>query len=444
MIHWKEFFAFEERNKLFDLEEEGLFVWDILRFHAYLDYMWDNFQEQQQQKQRKLGFVLRQVRRLRSLAGFLFRRARPNLFFVYSRDRMPDGRFFDRNAHDFLQRIAGDSDILETFEPGGIRYVYRVSLFNLAHLFRRVYYRFYRHRDYSSLLEKINGQLGLKWENGHINRHIGFFKGERLFFRWLFRWKRTRRVYVSFHVPKALYCAAREMGVEAVEFQHGIIDRGHIAYHYPQKITPEGPVYCPDLLLTFSDFWCRDIHYPVKRIVPVGNSVLAEMVGGGKAFDPESQVLGFISADVFGLSLAALAIEYARLHPGDRILFKLHPNQFSRRKDFAGLFRDYPAIRVVTNEQPTEKVILSCDAIVLIQSTIAYQALQAGIPVFIYKRMTYYRHAHIFHSPNVRLIDHASQIVLNGKPRPVVEDIYFEDFDERVYHYLYAEQATDH
>ena len=443
MIHWKEFLKFEKQNKLFQLEEDGLYIWDILRFPAYLDYMWDNYQDERQ-KHRKGELLVRQLRRLWSLIKFIFRRSKPNLFFIHSRDRMPDGRFFDKVTHDFLQRIAGESHILETFEAPGVEYAYPISLFNCAYLFRRLYYQFYRDRDYSELVEKINTQLGLNWDNRRINRYIGFFKGERLFYRWLFRWKKTKRVYVSFDVPKAIYCAAREKGVETVEFQHGIIDKGHIAYNYPQEIVADGRVYCPDMLLTFSDFWCRDIHYPVKQIVPVGNSVLAEMELGGKVFDPASQVIGFISADVFGQSLASLAIEYTKLHPADRILFKLHPNQFSRVKQYSQLFLDYPAIRVVTNEQPTEKVILSCDAVVLIQSTIAYQALQAGIPVFIYKRMTYYRHGHIFHSPNVRLIDNAKQIVLTGKPKPGPGDIYFEDFDERVYQFLYAEQATDH
>jgi len=425
--------AFEEKNDLFQLEEDGLYIWDILRFHVYVNYMWDNFRDQQP-KQSAFGLLLKLIRRLVYLIRFLFRPARPHLFYLHSRDRQPGGRFYDKNAHDFLQRMAGESHILETCEGRGMRYVYPVSLFNPANLFNRLYYWLYRERDYSGLVELINRELDLKWDNRNINRHISYFRSERIFYNWLFRMKKPKRVYVTFNLPKALYCAARESGVETIEFQHGIIDRGHIAYNYPAAIRAGGRVYCPDLLLTFSGFWCRDINYPVKRIIPVGNTVLADVEITGKTFDPESRVVGFISADVFGHSLAELAIQYAQLHPNDHILFKLHPNQFSRRKEYYKLFQHYPAILVITNERPTEKVILSCDAIVLIQSTIAYQALQAGIPVFIYKRMTYYRHAHIFTSPNVRLIDDARQVVLsNKKVSPGPDDIFFEEFNERVY-----------
>jgi hypothetical protein len=431
--HWEKFLEFEVKNDLFLLEEDGLYIWDILRFHVYLNYMWDNFPDQQA-RQPMAGLLIKSWKRLIFLIRFLLRPSRPNLFYLHSRDRQPDGRFYDKNANDFLQRLAGESHILETCEAPKMRYQYPVSLFSPANLFNRWHYWFYRRRDHSALVEKINAELGLHWDNRAVNRHISYFKSERLFYKWLFRMKRTKRVYVTYSLPKGLFCAARESGVETVEFQHGIIDRGHLGYHYPPGIRAGGRVYCPDLLLTFSGFWCHDINFPVKQIIPVGNTVLADIEMTGKIPDPDSRVIGFISADVFGHSLAGLAMEYARLHPRDQLLFKLHPNQFSRKKEYCKLLGDYPNVRVITNEQPTEKVILGCDAIVLIQSTIAYQALQAGIPVFIYKRMTYYRHSHIFSSPNVRLIDHARQIILsNQHVAPGPDDIFFEEFDERVY-----------
>ena len=427
--------AFETENDLFELKEDGLYIWDILRFFVYLDYTYGP-QPVRRPKRRLLDVLLKQVRRGASLISFLFRKSRPNLFYIHSRDKMPDGRHFDRNAHDFLQRMAGESHILEIYENPHTDYFYPVSLFNFGNLVRRAYRLFYHRRKHDLLVEKINGQLGLHWNNRIINLHIGNFKADRLFYRWLFRLKRVKRVYTT-TMPKGIYCAARECGMEVMEFQHGIIDTGHISYNYPAELRDSKKVYCPDVLLTFSDFWCQDVHFPGKRVVAVGNSVLAaDMEMGVKlpAPDPKSRMIVFISGDVFGRSLAELAIGYIRLYPEDTIAFKLHVNQFNHRQEYDDLFRDFPAIRVFTNEQPTEKLILSCSAIVLIQSTVAYQALQAGIPVFIYKQLTYYRHAHIFNNRNVRLIDDASQIVLTGKPnQPGPRDIFFEAFDEKVY-----------
>ena len=433
MVYWEKFLEFEQKNELFQLEEDGMYVWDILRHHVYAEYQWDNYKAQAQLKEPPFRMLVALLRRFCYLILFLFRKSRPNLFYIHSREKGPDGRFLDRNTYDFLQRMGKDAFILETYEGKGVKYSYPVHLINPASLFNRVYGLFYKKKDFSWLADKINGDLGLQWSNDTVNRHIQYFRSERMFFRWLFRLKKIQRLYVAFNSQKSHYCAARECGIQTIEFQHGIIDRGHVDYNYPPGIDAGSRVYCPDVLLTYSHFWSREVNYPVKQVLAVGNTIAAQIGHAGRPVHPGLLTIGFISADVFGVRLAELAIEYAKLNPGNQLLFKLHPNQFSRRKEYIERFRQFPGIHVITNEQPTGAMILGCDAVVLIQSTIAYEALQAGVPVFIYKRMTYYRHAHIFESPNVILFDDASEIVIKDRVAPATEEIFFEEFDESVY-----------
>ena len=439
LIHWKKFLEFEEEQDLFALREEDLYIWDIIRFHVYLDYMWENFEEQRAKRKTSQKWAL-SLKRIGYLLSFLFKKTRPNLFFTNSRDRAVDGKFYDKNADDFLRRLHEKAHIIETYQLSTGRYVYPVSLINPASLLNVLHHAFYRKRDYSALLEKINGTLGLKWNNDKINRLISDFKSEMAFYSFLFRFRKPNRIYVTQNgLQKALFYAARNYNIETVEFQHGIIDPGHIAYNYPAGIQFESPIYIPDIFLTFSPFWARDIHYPVKKIIPVGNTGFAHT--GVSDVYPSSPansapIVGFVSADVFGQELSQLAREYAAIAPDTTILFKLHPNEFARKKEFEAGFAQHPNIRVITNEQPTETVIRACSAIVLIQSTIAYQALQAGVRVFIYKKMTWYRHEHIFDNPNVRLIDHASEIDLAGSTGDIPPVVFFETFNESIYHQL--------
>ncbi len=433
MFYRQKFLEFESKNDLFQLEEDGIYVWDVLRHHVFVEYSWDNYVDQGPLKEPALRLLRRLLRRAWYLIVFLFRRSRSNLFFIHSRDRGPDGRFLDRNAYDLLQRMGKDSFLLETFEGDGVRYAYPVDLINPASIFNRVYGLFYKNRDYSDLVDKINSELGLRWDNAIVNRHMRYFRSEGLFFRWVFRFKKIKRLYVSFHSQKSHYYAARMCGIESIEIQHGVMDYGHLDYNYPPEIVAGGRVHCPDLLLTYGAFWSREINYPVKKVLAIGNSFVSRIGHTERPAPSGALTLLFISADVFGVKLAGLAIEYVELNPGSTILFKLHPNQFSRRKEYLDRFRRHPGIRVVTNEQPTSQLILNCDAVVLIQSTIAYEALQAGVPVFIYKRMTYLRHASIFNHPNVSVIDNAQEIVFVEKPSAAAGDIFFEEFDESVY-----------
>jgi hypothetical protein len=91
LMHWEKFLAFEEENHLFQLKEDGLYIWDILRFHVYLDYMWENFRNPAPRQKLRNKLKL-SVTRLAYLVAFLFSRSRPNLFLTCSRDKTPDGR----------------------------------------------------------------------------------------------------------------------------------------------------------------------------------------------------------------------------------------------------------------------------------------------------------------------------------------------------------------
>jgi hypothetical protein len=434
LIHWKNFFTFEETHDLFQLKEGDLYLWDIVRFDIYLDYLWGRNKQGESSKAAWYKVAMISLPRILYLCTYLFKKSKPNLFFVNSRDRTEDGRFYDKCVDDFLKRLYPESHIIETNQISSKKYLYPVSLIHPAYILNEIYFLFYKHKDYSSLVHLINQELGVSWNNKDINRLVSDFKSEKLFYSILFRLKRTKRVYITQNgLQKALFAAAKKHHIQTVEFQHGIIDAGHLAYNYPPGVTAGSAIYIPDVFLTFSTFWGKDINYPVAETIPVGNSVLSN-----STFPTDSKsckpVL-FISGDVFGQELSDLAMSYATLYPDNTIHYKLHSNEYVRTKKFVDTFSNYPNIKVLTNEYPTEYLISSCRAIVLIQSTIAYQALQLGIPVFIYKRSTYYRHAHIFNSPNVYLIDGANDIVFSKQEKQSpASNIFFEKFDESTYY----------
>ncbi len=56
--------------------------------------------------------------------------------------------------------------------------------------------------------------------------------------------------------------------------------------------------------------------------------------------------------------------------------------------------------------------------------------------MFIYKRMTYYRHGHIFDNANIRLIDNAQEIILADEKTNSAGKVFFESFNEDIYHTL--------
>ena len=71
--------------------------------------------------------------------------------------------------------------------------------------------------------------------------------------------------------------AARLAGLVVAEYQHGAISRGHDAYNVADAITRSDGYksILPDFLLTYGDWWSKQVNIPVKKIA-IGNPHLTE------------------------------------------------------------------------------------------------------------------------------------------------------------------------
>lgn len=60
--------------------------------------------------------------------------------------------------------------------------------------------------------------------------------------------------------------SCKELGIKVFEYQHGVVDRFHLAYNYP-AIKSDYLDYLPDVFLTFGPYWSLLLtNYPVKKI----------------------------------------------------------------------------------------------------------------------------------------------------------------------------------
>lgn len=431
---WQSFLAFEERNKLFLLKDEkNIFVWDVIRFHAYLAYLWPGAKEAKANESAKKK-IRRHIISGLSLLRFLLTlyRKKKYLFFLCSRDRLPDGRFYDKNAQDVLACVQKDSFLLETFYNDSGRYAYPSRVFNPNYTFISLYSRFVRQQyNYEDLVTLINNELGIGWTNNTINSYLNAFRAEYRFYAFLFKAKGIRKIFLTQNgIQKALLAAAKDQHIPVSEFQHGIIDQGHLAYNYPDSINNSDNIYVPDLFLSFGDFWTNGIHFPVKKVIPIGNS--AYFSG---APSPEKKanldILTVASSDIFGKRLAELTKEFSRLNHHVPVYFKLHPNQFREKEWYQSIFIGFANVEIISNEYSIPELISKSKGVLAIQSTAVYEALQAGRQVFILQEDSFYRHAHIFGLQNVHLINNATELTTAFRQNTVKEKVtFFQDFNK--------------
>lgn len=200
-------------------------------------------------------------------------------------------------------------------------------------------------------------------------------------------------------LEKALFQAAHEAGIAVVEAQHGLIGHAHPAYSYPRSLRPGSLQTLPDLFLTFSEYWSRACHYPAGHCEAVGNDRF--YVRPLPLPPPGAGAVMAISADIYHAVLSRWLRPAAAALPARRFIYKLHPNQHTGFAAIRDEFRDLPNVEVVDSSVAAPSLLPAVSHVVVVQSTVLQEALQAGRQVCVLPELNYRMHEADFHRPQV-------------------------------------------
>ncbi|MGE4239657.1 hypothetical protein [Ramlibacter sp.] len=214
---------------------------------------------------------------------------------------------------------------------------------------------------------------------------------------------------------KGMFLAAKERGIPVVELQHGASTRHTIYWSYPTSITADEPgLSLPFAYLTYSEYWRRNTHFPVRLTRAIGNdSLFTERVAS------DGRDVLMVSSYMYREALADLAREIAAMDRSQLVYFKLHPHEFDRKEEIIAGFTGHANIHVVCDELAFPELFRKCGYAVGVQSTVFYFALQAGCRVCLLKRSNYFWHDDIL--DHVELFEDA-QALHDITHRPGGED----------------------
>jgi len=234
---------------------------------------------------------------------------------------------------------------------------------------------------------------------------IHTFRENRNYYRKLFAKFRPK---VIICINSGFFCgmfsAAREMQVPTIELQHGASSFRTIFWSYPKSIPASHPgLSLPTAYLTYSDFWNRNTHYPVRYSNSIGSDYFYQKPIAGN----DNGVL-IVSSYMYRESLLSLALDLADLDKEKNIYFKLHPHEFNQKDAVVAACGGKENIIVVCGEIEFPELFKLCNYVVGVHSTTLYIALQARKKVCLFKRANYFWHDDIF--DHVELFDSANEL----------------------------------
>jgi hypothetical protein len=402
------FFDLEEKYNLNYQEIQGCFAWQLIRMHLYYDItrkaeLFGAPQQKSLSLADKFATFLPFFKNSLLHNPFSGKYHRDILIFDHPRKVIFNGEYCDIYSKFIVDFLNGDYsfEVLEspylnhhyTKKQDYILYTDAIQLGSYVHKkFTKVEFT----QKETELISKVqselenafNVKLNIPWM---LKLHILNFQYDYKKYVDLFKKRKPKQVFVVVAYENlAVVAAAKYLGIEVVELQHGTITRYHLGYSYPEKTRKNGEIpYFPDKILSFGDYWMNEDMSPIdmKNVIPVGFPYFEYQ---SKDFigleDIDNQVL-FISQGVIGKYLSKLALEFAKDNGDLKIIYKLHPGEYETwRQNYpelveASAFDNFEVID--SSEIPLYRLLAESNYQVGAFSTAIYEGMMFGCKTFI-------------------------------------------------------------
>ena len=436
----EKFFSIEKRLGLFADRSGGIPWWDAVRYRVYEFVFAALTSAPAVPTMRKPLFVralaLAKRSSLNAMLQLRVRSSKCDVMVLRAPRQIRNGCRLDPGIDDFVALCPGRALTINTFP----RYYHLPRRGSSG---REVIIG----RALDHLMEALKLEFRGSWSESALRKNIAvqladFVTDSDVYRRLFARLQPGLVIMTQNGIEKAFFAAAHAAGIRVVEGQHGLIGYSHAAYSYPRDVE-----YCdrstfPAVFLTFSEYWVRTCFYPAGRSVVIGNDHFAI-----DALPPPTDPGGvmFVSADIYHDVLAEWVTRLARATPDRRIIYKLHPNQQHSSRAIQQQLGAFENIEVIDASISARTLLSRVAHVVLIQSTVALEALQTGRRVCILPVSNYRVHKDLFEFGAVTVTPSLDDLVraLEKPPEATAPPRFFDPFDEAAARELLRELCVD-
>lgn len=215
---------------------------------------------------------------------------------------------------------------------------------------------------------------------------LASFATARVLYRALLRRHRPRTVYCVCAYGSALapmISAARELGIESVELQHGVISRYHMGYSYPVLPSAGRLAYGPDKLYAWGSPWDElmraDLAPELWNVVTYGFPHFEQRKARYAGVPKIAGRVLVLSQTVLTDRLAETVLAALPALGGREIVYKLHPGEYSSWHRHVSLVRlsQQSNVRIVTDAD-LYQLMAEAEVQVGVFSTALYEGLAFG------------------------------------------------------------------
>ncbi len=443
-VFTERFFAMEVVEGLFDRQDsDGLRYWDVLRhdIYYYLYLVQIGRIPAVANTRRQRSRIMRWLAEVYALLHCRFvalrlRIRRPRYLFVTASRNRIGGDWIDVICDESVRHFGKEAFVLETYTSRSA-YLWPRNRHGVAGAVCRM------PTDVRAVDPTIADELALIFkryfvEPVHVNNlRVLVEAGIRAYCQQA----RYFDLLPSAHAPevmlvvasgvlKGMFSMAHKHRVGVLEFQHGLISSLHPYYSYPRHVRYEQlPPFFPGRLLIFADFWGEDLHFAGIDKISVGTDHYCKAAANTVGVTREAWLI--VTAARYHVALSALTRSLAERLSERKLIYKLHPQQYAHMDGIRREFASYPNVEVCAGEWSMEELFAQAGALITVQSTVVYEALQAGLHVVLMTWDDYQVHENVFRfCSQCANADDVIRALQKTIPTTLQDQTFFDRYDQ--------------
>lgn len=275
-----------------------------------------------------------------------------------------------------------------------------------------------------------------------FKNHILNFQYEYKKYIKLFSKRKPKKIFVVVAYQNfPIVAAAKDLGIEVLELQHGLIGSYHLGYSYPNsRLNGEIP-YFPDKILTFSEYWLSNDCYPIssENIIPVGFPYFDYQSKNFRNIEKKENQILFISQGTIGKLLSELAYQVALELKDYKIIYKLHPGEYETwKQNYSNLVKasNLDNVEIIGNNNvPLYKLFAESTYQVGAFSTAIFEGLTFNCKTFLMDLPGIEHVKDLIDENYAFKIKDASDLINNLEtfnPQVYPENFFFKSFDKQL------------
>jgi hypothetical protein len=221
----------------------------------------------------------------------------------------------------------------------------------------------------------------------YLQSALAVFLEEFRFYYNIFKGQPTRKIIFTCHYHKeGLIAAAKVLGIESIELQHGLIAKNDIYYVYPKQYS-QGleNAFFADRLFVFGSQWknilLQGFEFDERQIVVAGDYSFRTNISRIKSSKKQNVILITSQKGIHDdfIGYCRILEKFIVQHPGWEVMVKLHPFELHREIYEQQLQTPF---RIAKSDEILEDLFLLAKIHITIYSTTLYDAIGYGLVNF--------------------------------------------------------------